>query len=174
LPLGEEPDMEELRFSRAGGTFLLEAEQFVPQPIERVFAFFSDARNLERLTPPSLSFEILSKTPITMRAGALIDYRLRLHGLPLRWQSEIRAWEPPFRFVDFQTRGPYSLWHHEHLFEKQGDGTIVRDRVSYNLLGGLLIEPLFVRPDLKRIFSFRQEVLKQLFAASEAPSAAAA
>lgn len=155
--------MDALSFRRENGNFILEAEQFLPRPLDSVFPFFADARNLERLTPPTLNFEILTKAPLEMRAGALIDYRLRLHGMPLRWQSEIRAWEPPFRFVDFQTRGPYSLWHHEHLFESKDDGTLVRDRVTYNLFGGLFIEPLFVRPDLRRIFVFRQQVLTALF-----------
>jgi ligand-binding SRPBCC domain-containing protein len=169
---GEGQEMDFLRFARVDGSFLLEAEQFLPQPLDRVFLFFADARNLERLTPKSLSFEI--ETPeIEMKAGTLIDYRLRLHGLPLRWQSEIRAWEPPHRFVDFQTRGPHSFWHHEHLFEERGGGTLVTDRVRYDLFGGFLIEPFFVRPDLKRIFSYRQEVLKQLFA-PDAPNAPAA
>src|SRR5579871_5848818 len=90
-------------------------EQFLPRPLEEVFPFFADAGNLPILTPPWLHFHILTTRPIEMRRGALIDYRLRIHGLPIRWQSEIVEWDPPHRFVDEQRRGPYRLWHHEHV-----------------------------------------------------------
>jgi ligand-binding SRPBCC domain-containing protein len=96
----------------------------------------------------------------------LIDYRLRLHGIPLRWQSRIEVWDPPHRFVDVQTRGPYRHWRHEHLFEAARGGTICRDIVDYEVPGGWLIERLFVRPDVARIFKFRQRRLEQLFAAN--------
>lgn len=152
-----------LTFRRDGGAFLLEAEQWLPRPLAEVFPFFADARNLERLTPPLLRFHVATPSPIEMRAGLLIDYRLRLRGVPMRWRSEIRAWEPPHRFVDFQVRGPYSWWHHEHLFEERDGGTVVRDRVHYRLFGGALVERIFVRPDLRRIFSFRQDFLARYF-----------
>lgn len=156
--------LDKLSFSRDDGAFLLEASQWLPQPLDRVFPFFADALNLEKLTPPLLSFQVITPTPIAMATGTLIDYRLRLHGIPLRWRSEIRAWEPPHRFVDFQLRGPYSFWHHEHLFEAKDGGTLVRDRVHYKLFGGALIERLFVRPDLRRIFTYRQQILAERFA----------
>lgn len=156
----QEPTLD---FSRDDGAFLLEAKQWLPKPLAEVFPFFANALNLETLTPPLLRFEVLTPTPIEMKAGTLIDYRLRLHGIPLKWRSEIRVWDPPHRFVDFQLRGPYSLWHHEHLFEDHEGGTLVTDRVHYKLFGGALIESLFVRPDLKRIFAYRQKVLADRF-----------
>ncbi len=98
-------------------TYRLTREQFVPLGLDEVFDFFADAGNLELLTPPWLHFEILAPSPVEMREGTLIDYKLRLHGVPIRWQSEITVWQPPFRFVDRQRRGPYRLWVHTHRFE---------------------------------------------------------
>ena len=133
-------------------------------PLDEVFPFFADPRNLEALTPPWLRFEIRTPSPIEMRAGTLIDYRLRVHGLPLRWRSEITAWDPPHLFVDEQRRGPYRFWRHEHRFAVDGAGTLVEDDVTYAVLGGALFERLFVRRDLDRIFAFRREVLRTAFA----------
>ena len=144
-------------------THAFERQTWLDAPLDRVFAFFSDARNLERLTPPFVGFEILTPTPVEMRVGALIDYRIRLHGLPLRWRSEITAWEPPFRFVDEQRRGPYRQWIHEHRFEARDGGTLVTDTVRYSVLGGALIERLFVRRDIRRIFDYRTARLAELF-----------
>jgi len=151
----------------------LERVTVVPRPIDEVFAFFADAGNLEELTPPWLSFSIVTPRPIEMTEGALIDYRLRVHGLPLSWRSEITAWEPPHRFVDEQLKGPYRLWHHEHLFESDsqngaageadpGEQTRVIDRVDYAVLFDLLVHP-FVRRDVEKIFDYRQERLRELF-----------
>ncbi len=98
-----------------------------------------------------------------IRAGTLIDYRLRLHGIPIRWQSEISVWEPPLRFVDRQTRGPYRLWIHEHRFVEQEGGTLVIDHVNYRVPGGSLINRLFIVPDLRKIFGFRMQKLQELF-----------
>src|SRR5262245_8662701 len=92
------------------GSFVLHAEQWLPCPRERLFAFFSDAFQLEALTPPLLRFEVVTPPPIAIRSGTLIDYKLRLHGIPVRWQSEIREWEPPSRSVGRHTRGPYRPW----------------------------------------------------------------
>jgi len=138
-------------------------ELWLPRPLEEVFAFFSDAANLERITPPWLEFRIVSPLPIEMRPGARVDYRLKLRGLPLRWQSEITAWQPPHRFVDEQRRGPYRLWWHEHDFERRDGGTLARDRVRYSVWGGALIDRLLVRRDVAEIFAFRREALKHLF-----------
>jgi ligand-binding SRPBCC domain-containing protein len=99
-----------------------------------------------------------------MRAGATIAYRLRVHGLPIRWTSEITAWEPPYRFVDEQRRGPYRLWHHTHTFEEQSGGTLARDSVRYAVPFGRLAHRLIVRRDVEQIFAFRQEALKRIFA----------
>ena len=143
----------------------------LPYPRERVFDFFSRAENLELLTPPWLSFSILTPRPIRMCEGALIDYRIRLRGIPMTWRSEITAWEPPYRFVDEQLRGPYRLWAHEHRFTEVEGGTLVEDRVKYAVLGGALIDRLFVAPDLRKIFAYRQERLRELFATGQADRA---
>ena len=142
--------------------FTITAEQWIPTTIEMVFPFFADPSNLEQLTPPWLHFRILRPVP-EVHAGIRIDYRLRLHGIPLRWQSEITLWEPPFRFVDVQTRGPYRSWIHEHTFESRDGGTLMRDTVRYAVHGGALVRKLFVAPDLKRIFDFRRVQLESLF-----------
>ena len=136
--------------------------QLLPLDLETTFSFFADAANLDRLTPPWLHFQILSQLPIEMRAGAVIDYRLKLRGIPINWQSEVTVWEPPHRFVDVQRRGPYRLWEHTHHFEAVGDSaTLVRDEVQYAVPGGSLVNSLGVRPDLERIFRYRREQLEE-------------
>jgi ligand-binding SRPBCC domain-containing protein len=139
---------------------LLERSQRVEVPQDRAFAFYASAENLEPLTPPWLHFHLLTPRPIELEAGSRLDYRLRLHGVPIRWQTLIEAWEPPGYFLDTQARGPYALWHHEHVFEPAGEGaTVIHDRVRYALpLGplGALAHRLFVRRDLERIFEFRR------------------
>lgn len=132
---------------------------WLPRPIEEVFDFFSDARNLEALTPPTLRFEILTPSPIRMEVGTLIDYKLRLRGIPIRWRSEITAWEPPHRFVDEQIRGPYRLWAHEHTFAERDGGTLTRDVVKYAVHGGALVNRVFVERDVRKIFEYRTERL---------------
>jgi ligand-binding SRPBCC domain-containing protein len=143
--------------------FLLATEVWLPRRRDEVFPFFAEARNLEQLTPPWLKFEVLTPEPLAMRAGALIDYRIRIHSLPIRWQTEIVAWEPPHRFVDVQLRGPYRLWHHTHTFEEKEGGTLCRDEVRYWPHGGALMNWLFVRRDVERIFQYREEKLRELF-----------
>jgi len=138
---------------------VLEQEQRLPAPPDAVFGFFADARNLEAITPPLLRFRVLTPDPIVMRRGTLIQYRLRLRGLPVSWLTSIQEWDPPHRFVDVQVRGPYALWHHTHEFAPDGDGgTIMRDTVRYALPGGplgALPHALFVRRELAAIFDFR-------------------
>jgi ligand-binding SRPBCC domain-containing protein len=143
--------------------YRLQASQFLPYPRYQVFEFFSDASNLQSLTPAWLHFSVVNPPPICIAAGTLIDYRLRVHVVPLRWQSRISVWEPPLRFVDEQTRGPYRLWQHEHLFEAAEGGTLCHDIVDYDVYGGSLMNALFVRPDLFKIFAFRQSKLRELF-----------
>jgi ligand-binding SRPBCC domain-containing protein len=143
--------------------FKLEVELWLPRSRAEVFPFFSEARNLQELTPPWLKFEVLTPEPITMRVGTLIDYRIKLHGLPIRWRTEITDWSPPHQFVDTQLRGPYTLWHHTHTFTEQDGGTLCRDRVRYRPLGGALMNWLFVRRDVERIFHFRQTRLREIF-----------
>lgn len=153
----------QVQFRRSGGGFTLEAAIWLPQKLERVFSFFADAGNLDVITPPWLRFEILTPRPIEMRVGTLIDYRLRLRGIPLRWRSEITAWDPLHRFVDEQRRGPYRLWHHEHTFAERDGGTAVSDVVRYRVIGGALANALFVQRDLETIFKYRQTKLAELF-----------
>ena len=144
--------------------FTLTNELWLPQSPEEVFPFFADAGNLERLTPPSLRFRILTPPPIEMAVGTTIEYRIRLRGIPMRWQSEITAWEPPYRFVDEQRRGPYRLWVHEHIFVPQRGGTLAKDIVRYAVLGGAVVQRLFVASELERIFEYRNAALKDYFA----------
>ena len=139
--------------------FEIRKEVWLPRPIDEVFDFFSDARNLERLTPPTLRFEVLTPSPIRMAAGTLIDYKLKLRGIPVRWQSEITMWDPPHRFVDEQRRGPYRMWKHEHTFVESDGGVFAKDNVSYAVPGGALINTLFVARDVRNIFDYRTEQL---------------
>jgi ligand-binding SRPBCC domain-containing protein len=137
---------------------VLQREQLLPGAPSEVFEFYADAGNLERITPAWLGFRVVTARPIEMRPGALIEYRLTLHRVPVRWLTRIEAWEPGERFVDVQVKGPYRLWRHTHTFEARNGGTIVRDEVRYALpLGplGELAHRLFVRRDLERIFDFR-------------------
>lgn len=143
-------------------TFQLCTSVHVPMCRRDVFHLFGDAFRLEELTPSWLRFEVLTPSPVAMREGVQIDYRLRLHGLPVRWRTRITAWEPPVRFQDSQIRGPYLHWIHTHTFEERNGGTLVRDEVNYALPGGRLIHRLFVRRDLKRIFAYRQQQLPRL------------
>ena len=139
---------------------VLERETIVPVPLEKTFAFFSDAANLERLTPGWLNFRIRSRGPLVMREGLEIDYVIVLHGLPIPWKTRIDVWEPDVRFVDRQTHGPYLWWHHEHRFEAVDGGTRVIDRVEY-VPRLRWVTSRFVRRDVERIFEFRQEALKR-------------
>ena len=143
--------------------FRLRADCIVPGELDEVFEFFSDAVNLERITPPWIRFQVLTPQPIEMRKGLLIDYKLRIRGLPMRWQSEITAWEPQRRFVDEQRRGPYRFWRHEHRFEPCEGGTRVLDEVHYGVPGGAIIHNLLVRRDVEQIFRHRQATLEQIF-----------
>lgn len=153
---------------------LLEREQYLPAAPDAVFAFFADARNLERITPPWLGFRILTPGPIEMREGARIEYRLRLAGLPLRWRTAIVEWSPGRGFVDEQERGPYARWRHEHRFLPVGPGVLMLDRVRYRLPAGplgRLAHALAVRAALAAIFDFRHARVREIFPWSAASSA---
>lgn len=148
---------------RQRGGFLLQAECVLPRTLEEVFPFFADAHNLQQITPPWLDFHIVTPGEIDMQAGALIDYKLRLRGIPIRWRTRISEWEPQHRFVDEMLRGPYRWWHHEHLFEFCDAGTRVIDRVHYGVPGGALVHRLVVGRDVQKIFEYRQATLRELF-----------
>jgi hypothetical protein len=148
------------------GTFLRVWEQWVPQPPQKLWPFFCDARNLESITPPFLNFHVLGQSSGEIEAGTLIDYRLKLDGVPIRWQSRIDAWDPPRSFVDLQVKGPYRLWHHRHDFEPLGEGTLMRDTVRYQLPAGWLGELAGARKVadyVTRIFDFRARRIDELF-----------
>ena len=156
---------------------VLQREQVLPGSPDEVFPFFADARNLEAITPPLLRFEVVTPEPIEMGVGALIQYRLRLHRVPIRWLTRIEAWDPPHRFVDVQVSGPYGLWHHTHTFVPDGETTIMTDVVRYAIgFGplGALAHRLFVRHDVEAIFDFRRQALAMRSASPSASGRPAA
>jgi ligand-binding SRPBCC domain-containing protein len=145
----------------------VETRIWLPHGRAELFPFFADAYNLEAITPPWLRFAVLTPAPIEMRAGSLIDYALRLHGVSLRWRTEIAVWEPPVRFVDRQVSGPYALWEHEHRFRDVAGGVVMSDHVSYRIRGGRLADRIgdlaVARRDLRRIFEYRRDALEARF-----------
>ena len=148
---------------------ILRRTQIVPASVEVCWDFFSDPRNLARITPPELDFQIRGELPPNIHAGLMITYRVRpLFGVPVTWLTEITHVEPPHRFVDEQRVGPYAIWHHEHFFTAlEGGRTEIRDLVHYVLPFGWLgnlAHPLLVAPQLERIFAFRQKAVADLFA----------
>ncbi len=153
----------ELWMGLRDGLFAVETCLYLPRPREQVFPFFADAGNLETLTPPWLRFKILTPLPVHMQTGAIIDYQIRLHGMPMQWQTEISVWEPPFRFVDEQRRGPYRRWIHEHTFTPCNQGCEMRDSVRYSVLGGRMVNGLFVQRNVRKIFEYRSAKLRALF-----------
>jgi ligand-binding SRPBCC domain-containing protein len=149
----------------------LRRELWVPHPLPAVFEFFARAENLETITPPWLRFRLLTPTPITMKQGATIAYALRVRGIRLQWLTEIERWDPPFEFIDVQSKGPYKLWRHTHRFSQVEGGTSILDIVHYALpLGvlGRLIHRLQVAKDLAAIFDYRALRIQELFAPGRA------
>jgi len=145
--------------------YILTRELTLDLPVATVFDFFADAGNLERITPPELNFHIITPQPIDIRQGTLIDYTLKMRGIPVKWRTEISVWEPPFRFVDQQLRGPYKQWIHRHTFTEVGPNeTHMEDEVRYRLP----LEPVgdiahfMVRRELEYIFDYRQKVVAEI------------
>ena len=147
--------------------FTFQSQIWLAKRREELFPFFSDAANLERLTPPLLHFKILTPNLIVMQEGTLIDYSLRVHGVPLRWKTRISVWEPPCRFVDEQLSGPYRQWIHEHRFEEENGGTLCVDSVRYSIWGGALVNALVVKRDVAKIFAYRNARLSEIFGEGE-------
>ncbi len=156
------------QFSRSGDETILETEQWIPRPVSEVFEFFSRETNLETITPPFLGFKVVRMSTPTIQEGTLIDYRLKIHGVPIGWRTRIEDWQPGVKFVDTQLKGPYALWHHTHTFEAKDGGTLMRDRVRFRLpLGplGNLVAGWLVRRDVAQIFAYRTSVIEKLFPA---------
>lgn len=152
--------------SEAKGENEFNSQQFIARPMDELFAFFSDEKNLEKITPQFLNFKVLAKNTAQIEEGTLIDYQLKLHGVPFRWKTKILDWNPPKSFVDVQLKGPYQLWHHTHTFEPLAGGTLMSDRVRYRLpLGGLgeLVAGKKVDNDVKTIFGYRRKVIASEF-----------
>jgi len=146
---------------------LLQREQKIPASLPEVFAFFSEARNLDRITPPWLRFQVREQTDRELKVGTLIHYKLAWNGLPLKWTTRIEEWQPPVFFVDIQLKGPYRLWRHRHSFEPCDGGTLMKDTVEYALPMGFLGEIFVgrrVRHDVERIFDHRAHQISDLFA----------
>ncbi|HET6143992.1 MAG TPA: SRPBCC family protein [Candidatus Acidoferrales bacterium] len=143
--------------------FCFETGQWLPRPRNEIVEFFSDAFNLEKITPPWLRFRVLTPAPIAMREDTRIEYRLRIHGVPVRWQTRISAWHPPQGFVDEQISGPYRVWIHEHRFTERDGGTFCEDSVRYAPRGGAMMNRLFVARDVREIFTYRAERLNEFF-----------
>ena len=150
---------------------VLEQTQAVAAPLDEVFAFFARPENLAEITPPSMGFQVLTPSPIAMKEGAVVDYVVKVSGLPMRWRTLITAYEPPHRFVDEQLMGPYSFWHHTHTFNATAaGGTELQDVIRYALpLGplGELARALVIRRQLASIFTHRRTVIAQRFDTKE-------
>lgn len=141
--------------------------QEIDRPLNEVFDFFSRAENLEHLTPDWLDFKILTPLPIEMKTGTLIDYQIKLYGIPLKWKTQITKWDPPFCFVDSQIKGPYSVWIHEHKIEEHDGKTIMKDIVDYDIPAGFLkslVNKVFVSKQIQSIFEYRRKSIEKYFA----------
>ncbi len=157
------PNTEVQIESLGRSSYRLTTEVTLPRPRAEVFQFFADAANLEKITPDFLNFRILTPLPIEMKTDARIEYKIRLRGIPIKWRTNISAWQPNERFVDEQIRGPYRKWHHEHLFQDLGDQTLMTDIVNYRVWLAPVLHPLMVKRDLLRIFQYRQDKIVELF-----------
>jgi len=148
----------------------LNKTQFINQPIDVVFNFFSKPENLALITPSKLAFKILTPTPITINKGTLIDYTIRLMGFPVHWRTLITKYNPPYEFVDEQIKGPYLFWHHTHTFKAVNGGSEIKDKVRYSIPMGYLgqfIHKIWIKKDLEKIFEYRKAVIDKLFNQSD-------
>ena len=148
-------------------TYNIKFEQFIDLPIEDVFNFFSRPENLSLITPPRLKFDILTPSPIQMKEGQLIDYSLTImYFMKLHWRTLITNYNHPHKFIDQQIKGPYSLWHHTHIFQEKNGGTLIQDEVTYAITFGLigrLIHAIYIKYDLRSIFKYRHKILNKIF-----------
>jgi len=147
-------------------TYKIEYQTILKKSVQEVFPFFANAENLDAVTPPWLKFEILTPLPIEMKIGTMVDYRLRFHGVSIRWRSEITEWNPPHKFTDVQLKGPYRFWKHEHFFVLEGNQTRMIDRVEYAVPGWIfapIVHSLFVKRDLEKIFDYREREFLEIF-----------
>ncbi|MFY9254250.1 MAG: SRPBCC family protein [Fuerstiella sp.] len=159
--------MLEINWDRKAKAYILKSAVTLPVSRETLFDFFSDAFQLEQITPPLLQFKVLTPPPINIQAGTLIEYKLKLRGFPIRWRTEISTWDPPFSFTDRQLKGPYYLWEHLHTFHDTPNGTVVNDTVKYRVPGGRLVHALMVKNDLMTIFGYRQSCMQEIFATGQ-------
>jgi len=160
-------------YQRNPGTHLIHFHQWIPKPVEEVFSFFSDEKNLEAITPPWLNFHVLGKSTPEVAQKTEIDYRLKIHGVPVHWRSRIVNWEKNQAFTDIQIKGPYSRWEHFHRFIPMKGGTYIEDRIIYQTPGGAALEPVigqWVKRDVQKIFSYRRKKITEVFAPREANS----
>ena len=144
----------------------LSSTTIIPRPLSEVFDFFSKAENLDKLTPTYLKFKIATPLPIKMEVGTLIDYQLKLHGIPFSWKTKITKWKPPFLFEDSQLQGPYKIWIHEHKFEEVNGVVHMHDYLQYESPGWFLepvINALYVKKNVESIFNYREQALKEIF-----------
>ena len=163
-----EQALDDLLAPLRGGVRMRVWEQWLPNAAQEIWPFFCDANNLEDITPPFLSFRVLGQSTPVIGTGTLIDYRLKLNGIPIRWQTRIDTWDPPHRFIDRQEKGPYSLWHHTHDFIPMGTGTMMRDTLRYRLPAGwlgALAGGGKVASDVERIFDYRSRKIDERFGA---------
>ena len=153
-------------FLRQPKIYTFYKEQFVPSDLDTVFEFFSRPENLEKITPSSMGFNIITPTPIDMKEGAIIDYTVKIMGVPMRWRTMITSYKKNEYFVDEQLKGPYSYWHHKHTFKEVEGGVLIIDEITYALpiqAFRLIVHPVLIKPQLNQIFNFRFQTIKDKF-----------
>ena len=155
-----------LSFLRKPIVYYFKIEHFFPSDMDTVFDFFSRPENLEKITPPAMGFHIMTPKPVEMKEGAIIDYTVNIMGIPARWRTMITSYKINEFFVDEQLKGPYSYWHHKHSFEAVEGGINIVDEITYALpleAFRSIVHPLFIKPQLKKIFSFRFQIIQDKF-----------